>query len=113
MSASKKRKESVVERQIYKEFKATMGHCEACGSCDNPTVHHLIGWSNHLWRVNLLNLVCLCRDCHDWAEKTEEGRVWIKQKYGSRIDALSKVKARSDDVSTLIELWRNRGAIGQ
>ena len=113
MSASKQRKESILERKIYKELKLAIDKCERCGCQEDLTIHHLFSWGNYLWRTNLTNLICVCRGCHDWVEQTPAGKQWVQDKYADRIRALLNDKARKSDIDILISIWRDRGIISR
>ena len=52
------------------------GFCVRCGSLYDD-IHHII-YRSQGGRGSADNGVCVCRECHEWAHSSKEGRKWFE-----------------------------------
>lgn len=72
------------------------GFCEKCGTKDSDfDTAHVIGRKNLTLRWDILNLLCLCRQCHLWGHANpKQFKAWFDNKYPERVDYIDSVKNR-------------------
>jgi hypothetical protein len=72
------------------------GFCEKCGTKNSDfDTAHVVGRKNLTLRWDILNLLCLCRDCHRWGHAhPKEFRKWFDNKYPERSEYVDSVKNR-------------------
>lgn len=91
------------------------GKCERCGKIDGEFDNaHVIGRRNLALRWDILNLLCLCRGCHQWGHANPEKFIlWFSAKFPERWLYLEAVRNnlarwRQDDYELMLENMKSR-----
>ena len=72
------------------------GRCERCGSTTGQLqTAHIVGRSNHTLRFDLMNVLCLCANCHRWGHTYPlDFAKWVEREYPNRVTYLEMNKNR-------------------
>src|SRR5258708_2084589 len=96
MRQHKPGKGSRLQLELDREFSKLIrdkGKCERCGSIDSLDTAHIIGRANKTLRWDILNVLCLCRKCHQEAHANPKAfDKWLRGVYSERMDYLDEFK---------------------
>ncbi len=83
---------SRLQQRCDKEFSKLIrekGKCERCRSRDNLDSAHVVTRKNLVLRWDILNVLCLCRDCHQFAHQhPKQFTFWFESTYPERVQYL-------------------------